>query len=546
MLNKIKTQLKSNELMKLLLIAVTALLTCVVGYIVYANFAYYETLLNSEMAEDLAFVREARSQGTLFPHEWLYTREIRLMHITSVILPFYVITNDIHLSYPLASSFMLLLNIGLFFYMLRYRKMNLLPIVTGLLTLIAFFAAMGTGEVYPIFNILWLNSSYAVHLASILLTMGVYLRIRGGVFDWNRKNITIFIITALTALGQGLQSDRLLIALYIPLFITEALFLISRKSNKPTKSSFFVAVLFSFAFFGSMLIKALFSTETLITHFPTSTGLSIIGNSELFSRLGYYTENLFHALGLIGGESLFSIEGLLYFGRMTSIIILIVIMRRISSSHKKTVGDVTDRSAVTLLTASFIFSSVVMTFVRVEVELTSRYLFTVIILMSVMVSFTTDHLMKNKQHFFTCVTCLVVFVMSVSSLYALPLEKNETLINDRKAVVEFIRGTGLNYGYGVSWQGKVIEAVSYEADSSSNDFTMFYIFSNIHTLQHRGATLSQIRHTEDEVFLILSTVQANTAELTDDEGPTLALGERHDLNGGWTVYLFSHNPWRVV
>jgi hypothetical protein len=576
------------------------------------------------MAEDLSFVREAAEQGTVFPHEWLYTREIRLMHITSIILPFYLITGNTAIAYPMASSFMILVNIGLFFFMMRYKKMNLLPITLGAIAMLMFFSMLHTGEVYPFFNIMYLNSSYSVHLASILFTLGVYLRIRTRKFNLTGGNIIMLTAAAIVAYAQGMQSDRLIISLYAPLLFAEACFLFQKyrakiaeriikeeqerieqeekerleqeqlalqelekaeeiaeniaeevvaedvvtekieevaddddddfdeedfvEEKKETiftkmiarikliriyKSTIFVLALFAFAYAGNSLVKRLFESGSLLTFFNIDKVLEMIPNNELFARMDYFLNNLFHALGLIGKRELFSFDGFLYFGRLFSIIALIAVIRKIWCD----VDRYKDRTAPTVLFFSFVFSALIMTFVNVDTDLTSRYLFTVVIMLCVLVCVMVNHFVKNQQRAFSLVTLIVIVGVSLVARHHLPLEVNEALIEDRQRVADFVQGEGLTHGYGLLWQGKVLEEVT------NGEITMFFMPSHLTAPSYRGVTLSQYNHTQDRVFLVLSTTNENNSLNDSRQREILEKGSRSEFRGGWVVYIFDENPW---
>jgi hypothetical protein len=331
----------------------------------------------------------------------------------------------------------------------------------------------------------------------------------------------------------------MLISLYLPLFITELWFVAGdyakeRKFLPIHKSSFFVAAVCICAFVGSAITKMLFHSEILITHYNTSTGLKIIPNKDIFERVGYYFNNLFRALGLIGDVGLITADGLLYLARMFSIIALVLIMYKL----RRKLGA--NKIMVTVLLFSGVVTSLIMTFVRIEHDITSRYLFPVVVLLSVCASIATEHFIKRRLETFTACIFVVVFTVSIISMQVLPLERRDSLIEDRQNVIEFIRETGLPYGYGVLWHGKVLEAIA------DNDFTILYIHHSVNSLHYRGVTEEQLYHTEDEVFLVISASRANDALKNDHERLLLETGTRHDFNGGWVVYLFDYNPWRRV
>ena len=516
---------------KLFLVIVGFALMFIVRYIIHINFAYYWTFLHTEMATDLAFVREARNQRTLFPQGWLHLREVRLMHLTTPILLVYLITGNLHLSYPIASTIMLLTNISLFYWMLSYHKMDMLPKLVGLIVLLMFFATMHHEERYPMFSILFINSSYALHLSSMLFIIGSYMRLR----EQKRLHIAIWILAGVVSFAQGFQSDRLLLALFAPLFLVEGYHFIVRlqesKKDKLWGSSTFAMLCLLCSLAGAVLVKYLFRHDILITYYPTASELYFVINRDAWGRIGYFVANLLFAVGILGGRDLFTVYGVLYFGRLAAIIILVMTMRKI---YTKTSND---NPVIIILLLATIFSSIVMAFVSLEWEITSRYLFPIIILFSVMAAIVIDCFLQNKQKIFAGLVCFGVLVGSTVSVYALPLYHRDSFIEDRWRVVEFIREEGLTVGYGSFWQSEVIAA------KGNFDFNVMSL--NHFTLQpqRRGVTQSVFYHEESRVFLITTG-----GELARIQGypqfAALAYGERHNLSGGWVVVILEQNPWQ--
>ena len=307
-----------------------AVLSLIVGYIIYAQFAYHFSHLHTDIAADLRFVREARSQATLFPEGWFHLREVRLMHLTTPVLLFYFITDSLHLSYQLAVAFMLLANIALFYYMLSYKKIRLLPVLVGLISLLVLFAAMpvSSTETFTIFDILFINSSYSLHLASIFFTIGAYMRLK----TRGKLHIVICIMILVVAFLQGFQSDRLLIALYAPLLFIE-LISVTRSiiAKRPVNKAniVFVGSMFLLSLGGAVLVKFLFSRGVLITDYTHATGLYMVSNTEIWYRMGLLSSALAYSFGAVGREGVFSIIGLLHFARLAAVALVAGIIAKI-------------------------------------------------------------------------------------------------------------------------------------------------------------------------------------------------------------------------
>jgi len=513
---------------KALLVLSSFTLLFIVGYIIHINFAYYWSFLHTEMATDLAFVREARIQRSLFPQGWLHLREVRLMHLTTPILLVYLIAGNLHLSYPIASTIMLLANVSLFYWMLSYRKMDILPKLIGLIMLLMFFATLHYEERYPMFSIFFINSSYSVHLSSMFFIIGVYMRLR----EDKKLHIAVWVLAGVVSFAQGFQSDRLVLALFAPLFLVEAYhFAIRIQESKKEKlwgSGTFVILCLLCSLAGAVLVKYLFRQDILITYYPTANELYIVNNRDVWGRIGYFTTNLFFAIGLLGARDLLTSYGFLYFGRLASIVVLVMLVRRISVKTSR------DNPVITILVLATIFSAVAMTLIRLEWEIVSRYIFPIVILFSVMVAVVTDYFIQNRQRLFAGLACCVVLVVSCVSMYALPLEHRESLISDRWRVVEFIQEQDLTIGYGTFWESEVIAA------KGNFDFTVMALEFNMLSPQRRGVTQSVMYNQEDRVFLVTSVNRLGDESLAH----ILARGERYYLPGGWVVIIFEQNPWR--
>jgi len=501
----------------------------IVSYIVYAQFAYYWSHLHTDIAADLLFVREARSHGTLFPEGWFHLREVRLMHLTTPILLFYMITDNLHLSYQLASTFMLFINIALFYYMLSYKKIRLLPIFIGLISLLALFATMpiNTTETFTIFDILFVNSSYSLHLASIFFTIGAYMRLK----TRGSLHIAIWMLVFMLAFAQGFQSDRLVVALYAPILFIELIYMIRSIIDKQAinkKNLLFAGSMLMLSLGGAFLVKFLFSRGVLITDYTHATGLYMVSNAEIWYRLGVLTSAIMYSFGAIGREGVFTAVGLLHFSRLAIIAIVAFVVMKIRHGKPK------DCLILAIVLLSVIFSSALMLFV--DLEITSRYIFYTLILISVAAVVIMQHLLENSMKIFASTACVAVCILSLFSLYALPFE-HRPIVEHRQAVADFISEQDISIGYGTFWQGPVIAAVA------NFEFDVLAVNLELTDVYKFGTSRDLLHHQNERTFLITTLWHIDNFGWHESVYSVLAEGQRYDFEGGWLVYIFEKNPF---
>jgi len=515
----------------ILTIIASLVLWCVTAYVVYIGFSYYWDLMHSDIAGDLAFVREAARQRSLFPYGWAHLQEMRLIHFTTVILLVYLITDNINLSYPIAASLMLLVNMYLFYFMLSYRKRNILPIIVGFTVLLMFFSRYAQVSV---FSILFINSSLSTSLATIFITIGVYMRLK------ENKSHILAIILAILAFAQGIQSTRLLIALYLPLLIVDLYPILIRilkdkdfDFKEIKKSTVFTIIWFLCNLAGIALITALIRRDIVIVGYTlVSSSLRMTRYDRLWSNLGVFVPQLFRALGLRGGIYAYSLEGALFIGRLFTIVALPIILFKTSARFNK------DNTIMHILFASVCASAISM--IMMVTGIGERFLFTITALLSVMVVIVLEYFINNNRKILTYITCIFIFIIVLlTGTRGLQVPRQPSLIEDRQAVTDFILEQGFTVGYGTFWHGLVLAAVG------DFEFDVIYVGRNSLTPRPHGVTLERLNHDEDRVFLVLTRDQAQNAY--NNSSRTRAIleqGERHEFRRGWVVYTFEQNPFR--
>jgi len=515
---------------KILTIIASLILYCMTVYVIYIGFSYYWDIMHSDIAADLVFVREAARQGTLFPYGWPHLQEMRLIHFTTVVLFVYLMTDNIHLSYPIAASFMLLVNMYLFYFMLSYRKRNILPIIIGFTVLLMFFSHYSQVSV---FSMLFINSSLSTSLATIFLTIGIYMRLK------ENRSLVLAVILALLAFAQGIQSTRLLITLYLPLLIIDLypiLIHILKDKNfdfkEIKKSTIFTTIWFLCNLAGIALITALIRRDIVIVEYTlVSSSLRITRYAGLWTDIGIFVPQVFRALGLKGGVYAYSLEGAIYIGRLFAIIALPIILFKTSARLSR------DNTIIHVLFTSVCASSFSMIIMTVGIG--ERFIFNIVVLFSVITVMVLEYLVKNDRKIITYIACLFIFIVVIlTSTSGLNIERQPALIESRQTVTDFILEQGFTVGYGTFWHGLVLAAVG------DFEFDVIYVNPNNLSTRPHGVTLERYNHNEDSVFLVLTQDQARNAYNSSHPRAILEQGERHDFRGGWVVYTFDQNPFR--
>lgn len=555
MLTKKQTKTLSGSQM----ITGTALLVLAVliGFIIHINFSYYWDFLHSDIVADLAFIREAARSFSLFPEGWAHINEMRFIYVTTVAIPFYWITSNVHLAYSLAVSFMLIANVFLFYYMVSFKKRNLLAVVVGAIVFLMLFARY---SIFSVFSILFINGTLSTHLATVFLTLGVYLRIKYKAADAFKWEKALWVITLFLAFAQGIQSTRMIIALYGPLFVAEVLpIILNGAKGKTTKvngqSLIYVVSAFLLNVGGILFIDFLINNGTVVLEEASLTfGLNLVDTDQFIERILQSITMLFNTFGLMGNRELLSIEGLIFILRAGFIFLTLSIY-----GHLK--KEASDRNLVQVLTTTVIFST--LSQALISIGMGERFNFTATAWMAVIFVVVLDHLLEkvkqgqvNKisfhqflannldhkalQKYLVSGLIGIALMGSFLSMNHLGATRNPNLVADRQRVVDFLIAEDLTVGYGAFWQSLAITGVA------NWDVVVIPFHSNhgvVGQPLRQGVAYNDFFHNDERVFLIGTTSHMEEAYSHHRMGPFLQQGQRYDFSGGWVVYVFDVNPW---
>jgi len=347
----------------------------------------------------------------------------------------------------------------------------------------------------------------------------------------------LWFVSPMLALLQGVQSTRLLIALYLPLIIVECgpvmLDIIrdnGHENKLVKKSTIFTIVCAVCNLVGVSIITVLIRQGIVLVEFTlVTTYLRATGYRELWGWFSLAVPQLFASLGLQGNVVVYTVAGLVHFGRIFVIITFPIIMRKTFAWINE------DKAIVQVLFASVCALSIAMVITITGVG--ERFLFTIVALMGVITVMVLDCLVRNKRYALTAIICVVLFSIIGGSAYALNIENQEELVANRQLVADFIVEQGLSIGYGSFWDALVLTAVG--------DFAFDVIAMDMETLTTRpfGSTMERFHHNEDRVFVVLTWWQESAMRANDRNRAIFETATHHYLRNGWNVYIFEQNPF---
>ncbi|MCL1990340.1 MAG: hypothetical protein FWG67_05560 [Defluviitaleaceae bacterium] len=550
-----------------LMVALLLILIILISYTLYINFSYYWDFLHSDIVADLAFIREAARSFSLFPAGWAHLNEMRFVYITTPAILFYWLTRNVHLAYSLAVSFMLIVNLALFYYMMSFKKRNIMAMFAGVMVLLMFFSRY---TIFSVFSILFVNGSLSTHLATVFITLGVYLRTKYNKVDTFKWQKALWIITLLLAFAQGIQSTRMVIVLYVPLIFVEILPLLRSINNKSSQING-AGLLYACAAFALHLLGMLFihlltrNGAVFVEEAGLTFGLNLANTTQFIERTFQSMTTLFYAFGLVGGSGLFSIEGLIFIIRASFLFTLTFL-------YFQTPKDDADQNLVHVLITTLMFSTLSQAFITIGIG--ERFNFTAtsliaaifIIVISPMienvpvktVGFSeAEHNEKHQLHdvlnkmltpqrlqkYVAASLIATVLIGSLFSMTTLGIQRNANLTADRQRIVDFLLEEELTVGYGAFWQALAITGVA------NWEVVVIPFHSNLGVVGNplrQGVAYHDFFHDEERVFLIGSVTHIEEAYDHHRMGYVLQTGQRHDFPGGWVVYIFDENHWATL
>ncbi len=199
---------------------ILVLIALFAGSIVWLNF-HSELWYDHDIYPDAYLARLMFEQKTLFPENWIFGNRLFIIGTPVLSAFFYTFIQDSVYSMALASSVMMVLVLLSFVWSIRpWAKKNSV-LAAGVLCLIGgvVLGIRASSFIAGLQILYTMCSYYACYLIVILLSVGLFLRLRDGI----RISPVMFVLCLLLSFATGLHSVRELLLLIIPLCILEFL-----------------------------------------------------------------------------------------------------------------------------------------------------------------------------------------------------------------------------------------------------------------------------------------------------------------------------------
>lgn len=189
-----------------------AAILMVTGLIVYTNLFHYCYKMNADIASEAVLARLIWESGEWFPRSWYPSTEFRILASANLAALFYGIFGDMSFAMGCACSFLTFGVLGsLYFFISQFSFEREEKFMFVLLCMILSNHFV-TLELFYLFG-----AYYAIHVILLFLTLGIYVRLLGGVRVHRVWQALFIIFTFLI----GMQGVRGLLVLNVPMFVTE-------------------------------------------------------------------------------------------------------------------------------------------------------------------------------------------------------------------------------------------------------------------------------------------------------------------------------------
>lgn len=208
----------------------------------YSFDIYSDALLSRIMVE----------QGSIFPDNWVFGNQFYIVATPVLAAGIYAMCHSSVLAMSIASSIMIIVIIGCYFWLVSPfvdKKCRIVGLfcLSGAIILGNSASSYGNGLQY----LYTMASFYACYIFTILLTLGIYFRIRVN----KHCSVGVMIISGILSFALGMQSLRELLVLYLPLCAFSVLMSLCKKENK--KSMVYVFLLTAIDAAGVLAMKCI-------------------------------------------------------------------------------------------------------------------------------------------------------------------------------------------------------------------------------------------------------------------------------------------------
>lgn len=501
------------------------------GLVIYYNFAYLSTYINSDFVSEMNCAQLMWEQKTLFPDRWYFSSEIRLLSPALLAALFYGITGKFTFSYLLSIAILDAICVYLYFKLMKKLNVGIDASLLGSL-----FFIVGLGKWYLYFTLVM--GYYLVYLIICLLVLIYFV---DDCPHSKSRRLLLFMLMAIIAFVCGAVSTRMTIILFLPLVLS-AIFYYTLKGYKLhflyTASGLFIANVI-----GLIINRMIISNN----HYITSDALSMIlfDVNKFFDNILAVFPALMRLLGYEGNVSLFSIVGLSSFSKFIFLLVIFWTLYKIF----KVINDRKKTFILLAVVLGAFFSMLISAAVVDDIIFHNRYLFLFGLLCSMLISLAIDLLFSWKKNLGKMISGVLILFIGINFFALVHILKNDDSENYHRmialqGITKWLEKNEFDFIYAGFWNAGAIRGLS---DGKIENV-------NVHVSDH-GEVAPHLWLQDENVLLHESLNRRVAFVLTIDEEKAL-LGNQSSIlyrfNGkkvyhtdSFVVYSFARTPITV-
>lgn len=527
---KLKKLINEESILKLM----TLLLVILSIFILFVLVTFKITnFLTSDSASEVLLGKEVFSYHSLFPKDWFYSTEIRVLNIHLLVALFLNFSNNL-ISAKIFSNIiiiaLLICSYLLFMKSLKVRKLNTF----------FFLAVLLTPFSLTILDMMYIGAFYAVYMIFIFFILACINFISNKEINIKLR-IFLLIISVLVSFPLGLTGTRFLLNLYVPLIISECFILwFDLKDFKQLKSvdiSVFTRFGASLAVTMSALIGFKFfkSILSLKLNFYDFGNQNFAKMDSLSSRFSSAITGTFDLFGAVSSGNLLTINGIGTALNFVFCIILIAMSLKLLLNISKL--ESSRKALLIFFYISLACNLYTLTFT--EIPMATRYLINSFIMLFPLGALFLDVYSNWRstviRPILIILTILCIVFSQYNNSYKQDIKKDTN--SNIKSVISYLEKNNLNFGYATFWNSNITQVLS------SGKIEMGLINDNLDRSPYLWLTSKHIysqSYHSGKTFLMLTDSEVKQAKPELLQGSTIAT---HISN--FTIYVYDKNIFDI-
>ena len=275
-----------NKKIVLLTLSLLCMLCVEIAFLVFANAAYQDRILDEDMATQFVHDMEMARQRTVLLPAWSYSTSLELDTSTFLVLPFYLLTGSIYTAHTIANTLLIFFTVYLIFCLFDAGE-GVSALLASCLVLIPYMVGN-----LDYFNMMFFHTShYLLKTLMPLLLIGLVRRMHtpfASLPPFIKLNAVLYLLLLfLCSFSSGVY---VIVCGVLPVLI--GYFLFQYYHDLPPARVYFLLALISVCVAG---VGYYLNTKTGID--ALGNGMSLVGMDDLHEHIATYTIAIFQLFG---------------------------------------------------------------------------------------------------------------------------------------------------------------------------------------------------------------------------------------------------------